>query len=282
MTDLSNVSNEYVREHIAPMLFSGKSIPSDKAIQYKEDDLRRTYVLYREENGKVSRELVSEEAKIFLCFLFNGKPPFDAAMENLKRMSDYQITPVFEMLSRSVPGFNPDMEKNDGEAITPPDDEPPMYILHGKPGYSVAALILDPGVQKQISDLPEMKDGYYIIPSSIHEVIVVPKGTCKSVSFLNSIVRFVNLDCVSPEERLSDHVYEIRDGSLCTAEIERPAPKKEKKSYEVTVSDSATYRVRAAKLDDAEKYAMEMFSQRTPDVCIKTVPADPDLDVEIL
>lgn len=281
MTDLLNVPTEYIQEHIAPMLFSGKSILPDKAMRYKEDDLWRTYVLYKEEDGKVSRELVSEDASIRLCFLFNGKSSSVAAMENLKRMSDYQITPVFEMLSRSVPGFNPDIEEDDSGAVTPPDDEPPMYILYGKPGYSVAALILDSGVQKQISDLPEMKDGYYIIPSSIHEVIIVPKGTCKSVSFLNSIVRFVNSDCVSPEERLSDHVYEIVDGSLCTAEVEKPSPKKEKKTYEVTVSDSTTYRVRATSREDAEEYAMEMFSERTPS-CITIVSSDPDFEVEIL
>lgn len=279
MTDLLNVPTEYIQEHIAPMLFSGKSILPDKAMRYKEDDLWQTYVLYKEEDGKVSRELVSEDASIHLCFLFNGKALCVAAMENLKRMSDYQITPVFEMLSRSVPGFNPDMEE--GKVVTPPDDEPPMYILHGKSGYSVAALILDHEVQKQISDLPEMKDGYYIIPSSIHEVIIVPKGTCKSVSFLNSIVRFVNADCVSPEERLGDHVYEIRDGSLCTAEIEKPSPKKEKKTYEITVSDSTTYRVRAANREDAEEYAMEMFSERTPS-CTTIVSSDPDFEVEIL
>lgn len=275
MTDLLNVPSEYVQEHIAPMLFSGKSILSDKAIQYKADDLWQTYVLYKEENGKVSRELISEEAKIFLYFLFDGKSLCDAAMENLKRMSGYQITPVFEMLNRLVPGFNPDMEEDDSKVVTP------MYVLHGKPGYSVAALILDPGVQNQISDLPEMKGGYYIIPSSIHEVIIVPKETCKSVSFLNSIVRFVNLDCVSPEERLSDHVYEIRDRSLCTAEIVKSVPKDGKKTYEITVSDSTTYRIRAAEPEDAEEYAMEMFSERTPDVCTKTVPADQSFDVEI-
>lgn len=274
MKDLSNVSVEYIQEHIAPVLFSGKSILSDDALKEKVGDFWMAYVLYEEKDGKISRTLVSKETASRFCFLSECKSVYASAMDNLKRMSHFRIDPVSDILSRFVPGFD---SGNDG------NDEPLMYVLYGNPDYSVSALILDPGVQKKIADMSAMKDGYYIIPSSIHEIIIVPKNRCASVASLNAIVRFVNSDCVSPEERLSDHVYEIRDGALCAAEDEEDVPQNRKKIYEVTVSDSATYRILAESMEEAEDYAAEMFSERIPDIrtVTNTSESNSTFDVEI-
>ena len=49
---------------------------------------------------------------------------------------------------------------------------------------------------------------FFILPSSIHELLVVPKQDGMELSDLESMVKEVNATQVAPEEKLSDHVYE--------------------------------------------------------------------------
>lgn len=48
---------------------------------------------------------------------------------------------------------------------------------------------------------------FYLIPSSVHEWLVLPEYHDIDVASLNAMVRDVNNEDVKPEERLSDHVY---------------------------------------------------------------------------
>lgn len=58
------------------------------------------------------------------------------------------------------------------------------------------------------SQLTEMyPDGYYIIPSSIHECIVLP--VIDEFGYITEMIKTVNREVVSPEEILSDHVYKF-------------------------------------------------------------------------
>ena len=47
---------------------------------------------------------------------------------------------------------------------------------------------------------------YFMLPSSIHEVIAVPAGD-KDYRDLESMVKQINMMQVAKEEQLSDHVY---------------------------------------------------------------------------
>lgn len=54
----------------------------------------------------------------------------------------------------------------------------------------------------------QFPDGYYLIPSSIHEMIVLPKGEVDMDGF-NDFIKTVNSDVLDPEDILSDHYYEF-------------------------------------------------------------------------
>ena len=47
----------------------------------------------------------------------------------------------------------------------------------------------------------------YIIPSSVHEVILRPKEQVDDVADLRRVIREVNRSVVEKKERLSDNVY---------------------------------------------------------------------------
>ena len=52
-------------------------------------------------------------------------------------------------------------------------------------------------------------EGFYILPSSIHEVLIVPKDGELVPKELGNLVREVNQIEVSSDEVLSDRVYEF-------------------------------------------------------------------------
>lgn len=58
-------------------------------------------------------------------------------------------------------------------------------------------------------NLKEMfPDGYIVLPSSIHEVIVIPKDI-EEKDVLIEMVRNINATQVEPQDRLADNVYEF-------------------------------------------------------------------------
>lgn len=91
--------------------------------------------------------------------------------------------------------------------------EPEMYILTNREIWYGAALILSEHIRKEM--LKKMKTEMYILPSSIHEVILLPKDESISEQELLSKVQEINKTAVKEEEFLADHVYLLgKDGTV--------------------------------------------------------------------
>ena len=58
----------------------------------------------------------------------------------------------------------------------------------------------------------KLGDSFFILPSSRHEVILVPPEMGKDYRDLEDMVHQVNESQVAPEDRLSDHVYHFEHG----------------------------------------------------------------------
>jgi len=84
-----------------------------------------------------------------------------------------------------------------------------MYILRNRNGMFGASVLFCQNVCDKIADL--LKCNFYLIPSSIHEWILVPEREWQdgevSLHELSEMVRTVNQEKVNPEEVLSDHAY---------------------------------------------------------------------------
>lgn len=48
---------------------------------------------------------------------------------------------------------------------------------------------------------------YFIIPSSVHEVIILPDNGSIDAEYVNEMIESINAECVAEEEVLSNHVY---------------------------------------------------------------------------
>ena len=88
--------------------------------------------------------------------------------------------------------------------ISEPEISEP-YVLTNKNAIFGAIAILRDDIMQKISE--KMGGDYWIIPSSVHECLIMPK-TFGTLHELNDMVRSVNATEVKQEEQLSDHVYE--------------------------------------------------------------------------
>ncbi len=82
-----------------------------------------------------------------------------------------------------------------------------MYVMSNSHRLNGAACITYPGALKQFAE--EHQSDLCIIPSSIHEVILV-LGTDWDMEWLDRMIRQVNKEDLDPVEILSDHVYIYR------------------------------------------------------------------------
>ena len=86
-----------------------------------------------------------------------------------------------------------------------------MYVLTNKSGYAGAVNMLFDDIMSNV--IEQIDDDVYILPSSIHEIILVPKGSGSSMEELANIVQSVNGSEMDPKEILSNQVYLYERGA---------------------------------------------------------------------
>jgi len=102
-----------------------------------------------------------------------------------------------EMLEKAVDVELPDFEIPHGQ----------MYVITNQERYFGAAVLLYKDVFKNFAT--EKEEDLYILPSSTHEVIVIPASLAQyqGIKGLKEMVKEVNSTHVEPEEFLSDNIY---------------------------------------------------------------------------
>lgn len=80
-----------------------------------------------------------------------------------------------------------------------------MYVVTTHAGINGASCLLYRGVTEEIAR--RLGTGYYILPSSVNEVIIVPDTADISEEYLREMVPQINRSEVEPTEVLSDEIY---------------------------------------------------------------------------
>lgn len=97
--------------------------------------------------------------------------------------------------------------------IVPNPEVSTLYILSNHKGFYGAACLMYPDLLKKVAE--KMETDIYILPSSVHEILVLPVSDFATPEQLKSMVKSVNMTEVSVEDYLSDNVYIYhRDGDL--------------------------------------------------------------------
>lgn len=120
---------------------------------------------------------------------------FDEAKKNTPILLPYQFCPMRKLLREICP-----YAVDEGE-----EEEESLYVLSNKLRSFGAASMLYEGILEKVGQ--KLGENYYILPSSIHEVIVVPESKSPVKQDLEEMVREINETQVEEEEVLSDRVY---------------------------------------------------------------------------
>ena len=80
-----------------------------------------------------------------------------------------------------------------------------MYVLSNQDRVFGAAEILDRDILQAVSE--RLADDFIVLPSSLHETVILPSDDAPEYTGLANLVREINTFQVAEEERLSDHVY---------------------------------------------------------------------------
>ncbi len=180
-------------------------------------------LVYKLVNQKQNRELLSETpwcpfldlAIVFYCLLsedtqgnatilirskhceiwnVDAETLLTDAQENTPFLLAPEIRSMREMLPPLL--FPPEADE---------DHFPPLYVLTNRLKLNGAACLLYDHLLQDFSE--RIDSDFYILPSSVHEVILMPAKSRTDDDALSSMVCDVNRTQVSSEEYLSDHVY---------------------------------------------------------------------------
>ena len=89
--------------------------------------------------------------------------------------------------------------------LFPMNEPSPLWVATVEGGQNGAGVIQYPGFLDQVAEA--LGGDFYVLPSSVHEVLLVADDGSMELDYLEEMVRSVNETEVSPAERLSDNVY---------------------------------------------------------------------------
>lgn len=144
-------------------------------------------------------------------------------------------------------GGDLDAARDEISSMLPPD-EGAMYVLTNQEKLNGATALLDAKIMGEISE--KFGENFFILPSSLHEVLIVPAREGMELSVLENMVQEVNATQVAPQDRLSDHVYKYDAQEQSVFRADKEAEHLAEKAEKLEASDrSGEKGERAAKAE---------------------------------
>ena len=149
----------------------------------------------------------------------------ETALGNMISADQMNITSLYEIMRNILQrqlmeqdGMEEVLAEQMTQKILEEAEETPLYIVTNDSGLFGAVEIMSEDIREQISDM--MGGDYYVLPSSVHEVLVLSADSGMRPEELADMVQNINESFVDEKDRLSDHVYyyNAREKTLSLAE----------------------------------------------------------------
>lgn len=209
--DISKITDiEMVRDRIVPRIVNmeaNKDLLKDRPFTQMED-LAVTYHIQLE-GCEDATATVAITDTILEKLGLKADELHDIAINNINEVTKPQFINMAEMLASTIiPGFDsmsPEEKREAMDEVLHPQPQVPMYIITNANKTHGASAVLD---EKLMDEVRDQLGDFYILPSSIHELIVFPKDeNTPPLEELEGLVQEVNRTQVAEYEVLSDHVY---------------------------------------------------------------------------
>lgn len=149
------------------------------------------YVLEEEELGKGTILIYNSHLNMWGV---TREQLYETARRNTPGLLPYELKGMRELLEDTI---------ENAEDLS--EEELPMYVLSNRERYFGAVNLIYDSILSEIGR--KIGDDFYILPSSVHECIIVPAGAKAAKEELANMVWDINRTQVLPEEVLSDNVY---------------------------------------------------------------------------
>ena len=190
---------DWVKSRLGLRLVAGRGNEEslEGAVTYDFLDLKAVLVVNVLEHG---------QAKVSLDMLkawgVTQEAAYEAALENLPAAELMSIEDKLRGIMRASGMSEEDI---DMQLSFMPDGQAGMYCLTNPEGAWGAAELLKPGVLEAATE--QLGGDFFIIPSSVHEVLLVRADGGQDAESLKEMICEVNATQVAPDEVLSDHPY---------------------------------------------------------------------------
>lgn len=158
------------------------------------------YVLVADDGRGIAKVKVTKD----MCrrFGWNEEDTINYALENTMELFPVELCPLERMLSSLLNITGEDLQAADSAIPYLGED---LVILTNRKNLYGAAALFYPGVLKELAE--KKGTGLFLIPSSIHEFIIIPDNGLYNPADLENMLREVNGTEVALDEVLSDNLY---------------------------------------------------------------------------
>ncbi len=200
---------------------SAESLKTEFPIDRKLDFAVGYRVLGENENGiKISKPFSNKDLEESGL---KKEELYALALENTKSLFKTNLYPLGSLVRRICDGTEAE-DLYEGEGKEGNLDSSEIYVLTNESGMFGASVMLQDQILRRVSE----RLGYpiYVLPSSVHEILIVPKTEDYDPKLLKETVEGVNSTVVSEYDFLSDSVYEfdVQNGiRICDIEAKAEA-----------------------------------------------------------
>lgn len=155
-----------------------------------------------------------DELAVFYCIHLDCCKEGTASIaitNDILKMWDMDVADLHELAVNNLPSVLPSTFKGMNEVMMEmtgmefPEVDEKMFVLSNVQKVNGASALLDKEIMNAV--IERVGTDFYILPSSLHEVLIVPADAGMDVSDLEAMVQEVNATQVSVEDKLSDHVF---------------------------------------------------------------------------
>ncbi len=119
------------------------------------------------------------------------------AIENMKKLTPSVFDPMSKVLASML-------DAEAAEFFSAPVDEM-MWVLSNTGKFNGATALLDKEIMQSVID--SVGEDFFILPSSIHEVLIVVNSGHMDSSELTDMICSINVEQVAQDDRLGSHPY---------------------------------------------------------------------------
>ena len=191
------------------------------ADQFKDFDWVKDMIVPRLVNKEQNLEQLTERpysaiadlAVTYHIMLFNGNASTPVTNDFMKvwgikteELHELAVRNMARLIPGTFRGMSVVMNALCGGKTDVLDPENEMlFVLSNEGGWYGAAAVLDDKIMKSV--VKRVGEKFYVLPSSVHELLVVPSNIGMDVGQLKEMVTSINASEVALEEQLSDNVY---------------------------------------------------------------------------